>query len=146
MKKLKNIMVTIVLLFSLLGLPTKDSANEPEITQPPTPTFEQEISRIFKDKSNIALAVFEHESNGGDIDAKNYNCRYDGKSTFCKKGDKLKAWSVDCGIAQVNVKGQVCPPELLTKEGSIPYIEKIYKEQGLNAWVSYKNGAYKKFL
>jgi hypothetical protein len=146
MKKLKNIMVTIVLLFSLLGLPTKDSANEPEITQPPTPTFEQEISRIFKDKSNIALAVFEHESNGGDIDAKNYNCRYNGKSTFCKKGDEKKAWSVDCGKAQINVKGQVCPPELMTDEGQIKAIERIYKEQGLNAWVSYKSGAYKKFL
>jgi hypothetical protein len=109
------------------------------------PTFEQEITRIFGSKAEIALAVFEHESNN-DIDSKNYNCRYNGISTFCKKGDEKKAWSVDCGVAQINVRGQVCPPQLLTEIGSIPYIEKIYKEQGLKAWVSYRNGGYKKFL
>ena len=144
MKKLKNIILVLVFIVSLLGLPTNAIAEPIEIVKPPT--FEQEIDRIFGDKSNIAMAVFEHESNGFDTDAINYNCRYDGRSTFCKKGDKTKAWSVDCGIAQVNVKGQVCPPALLTKEGSIPYIEKIYKQQGLNAWVSFKNGKYKVFL
>jgi len=44
------------------------------------------------------------------------------------------------------VKGLTCPPELMTEIGSIPFIEKIYKTQGLNAWVSYKTGAYKKYL
>jgi hypothetical protein len=141
--KLKNIIWLCVF------LPLVAFVAKPEITQDieiVKPSFEQEITRIFGNKAEIALAVFEHESNGGDIDAINYNCRYDGKSTFCKKGDKSKAWSVDCGVAQINVKGQVCPPQLLTKEGSIPYIEKIYKEQGLRAWVSFNNKKYKVYL
>lgn len=141
--KLYNKIILCLLLPLAVFITKPTIAEELKIVQP---TFEQEISRIFKDKTNIALAVFQHESNGGDINAKNYNCRYHGKSTSCKKGDEKKAWSIDCGKAQINVKGQVCPPELMTDEGQIKAIEKIYKEQGLNAWVSYKNGAYKKFL
>ena len=109
-------------------------------------TLEQHIQRIFGSQAKVALAVFKHESQGLKLDAVNYNCRYDGRSTFCKKGDKLKAWSVDCGLAQINVRGQVCPPRLLTLEGNMQAVEKVYKEQGLKAWVSFKNGAYKKFL
>jgi hypothetical protein len=129
-------------------LPLVAFAAKPEITQDieiVQPSFEQEITRIFGSKAEIALAVFEHESNN-DVDSINYNCRYNGISTFCKKGDEKKAWSVDCGVAQINVKGQVCPSQLLTKEGSIPYIEKIYKEQGIRAWISFQNKGYKKFL
>ena len=53
---------------------------------------------------------------------------------------------MDCGIGQANFKGQVGPPKTLTREGNMEVVEKIYKEQGLRAWVSYKSGAYKKFL
>lgn len=108
-------------------------------------TLEQHIQRIFGSQAKVALAVLKHESNLK-LDAVNYNCIYNGRSTFCKKGDKLKAWSVDCGIGQANFKGQVCPPKTLTLEGNMEVVEKIYKEQGLRAWVSYKSGAYKKFL
>ena len=111
----------------------------------PAPTFEQEMNRIFGDKTKIAYAVIMHESNMN-YKAINYNCIYNGKSTFCKKGDESKAWSVDCSVAQINVRGQSCPAELMTPEGQIKAIERIYKEQGLNAWMSYKTGAYKKFL
>lgn len=134
----------IIVMLPLVAFAAKPTVTyEPEI--PKAPTFEEEMTRIFGDKTNIAYAVIMHES-GNDIDSINYNCYYGGISTFCKKGDESKAWSVDCGVAQINVKGQVCPPQLLTKEGSLPYIEKIYKTQGFNAWVSYKSGAYKKFL
>jgi hypothetical protein len=115
-------------------------------SQEPILTPEQHIQRIFGDKALVATAVLKHESQGFKLDAKNWNCIYNGKSTFCKKEDRSKAWSVDCGIAQINVRGQVCPKELMTLEGSMERVEKIYKEQGLNAWVSYKTGAYKKFL
>jgi len=140
---IKNIILCLVLIVSLLVLPTKAIAEPIEIVTPPS--FEQEITRIFGSNAKIALAVFEHESNNN-IKAINYNCRYDGISTFCKKGDEKKAWSVDCSLAQINVKGQSCPAELMTIEGQIKAIERIYKSQGLNAWVSYKNGSYKKFL
>jgi hypothetical protein len=117
-------------------------------------TFAQGIERIFSDKTEIAKAVFFHESNNK-LDAINYNCIYtkydeDGKpiqySTSCKKGDESKAWSVDCGAGQINVRAKTCPEELFTVEGTLVAIERIYKTQGLNAWVSYKTGRYKKYL
>lgn len=141
---INKIIASLTILSSLIGFPTQLIAQPLEIVNPPT--FEQEITRIFGSDAEIALAVFKHESSNLKEDAKGYNCIYNGKSTFCKKEDRKKAWSVDCGIAQINIRGQVCPKELLTKEGSIPYIEKIYKTQGLNAWVSFKNGKYKQFL
>ena len=117
-------------------------------------TVEQKLHKVFGIKFEIAKAVFMAESSMNN-EAKNYNCLYpvkqkDGttklKSTFCKKEDKEKAWSVDCGPAQINVKGKICPKKLMTLEGSIPTIEKIYKTQGLNAWVAYKTGSYKKYM
>lgn len=109
-------------------------------------TIDDYIHEIFGSKATIAKAVLTHESEGLKLDSKNYNCRYNGKSTFCKPQDRKKAWSVDCGISQINVKGTECPADLLTLEGNMKATEKIYKEQGLNAWVSFKNGAYKRFL
>ena len=114
-------------------------------------TLEQHVEHIFGDNSEVALAVFKHES-GLNLTLTHYNCRYvsekTGKtySTTCKKGDKYKSWSVDCGIAQINTKGQVCPANLLNLEGNMKAVERIYKEQGIRAWVSYTSGAYKKFL
>lgn len=135
--------VSLCVMLPLVAFAAKPTMTEELEIIPPT--FEQEIQRIFGDKSDIALAVFKHESSNG-TDLKNYNCIYNGKSTFCKKEDIEKAWSVDCGIAQINVRGQVCPPELMTEIGSIPFIEKIYKSQGLNAWVSFKNKSYLTYL
>ena len=145
-----KIIASIVLVSSLLGFPTKGTTIELEIVPP---SYEQEVHRIFKGKAPIALAVFKHESSGIET-SKNWNCFYyktvNGKqvrySTFCKKIDREKAWSVDCGYFQINVKGQVCPPEYMTRVGSLERVEHIYNQQGLNAWVSYKTGAYKKFL
>jgi len=144
------IIFSIALVFSLLGFPTKSTTIEIEIVPP---SYEQEVQRIFKDKAPIALAVFKHESSGIET-AKNWNCFYYKTvneeqvrySTFCKKIDRENAWSVDCGYFQINVKGQVCPPEYMTKLGSLERVETIYKEQGLNAWVSYKNKKYLQFM
>jgi hypothetical protein len=131
----------LLVILSLYGFnPQRGSADEI-----PIKTQEQYINEIFGAKAKIATAVLKHES-GMRLDAINYNCRYNGKSTFCKKGDEHKAWSVDCGVAQVNTRGQVCPKHLMTLEGNMEAVEEIYKQQGLNAWVSYKNGKYKQFL
>jgi len=140
---LKYIIIVFCVITSLLVSPTKVISETLPIV--PAPTFEQEMNRIFGDKTKIAYAVIMHESNMN-YKAINYNCIYNGRSTFCKKGDESKAWSVDCSVAQINVRGQSCPAELMTSEGQIKAIERIYKEQGLNAWVSYKNGSYLKFL
>lgn len=128
-------------MLSLLGFnPQRTTADDTVIKTP-----EQYIKEIFGANAKIATAVLEHES-GMNLTAINYNCKYNGKSTFCKKGDEGKAWSVDCGIGQTNVKGKVCPAHLLTLEGNMEKVEQIYKTQGLNAWVSYKNKKYKQFL
>ena len=137
-----KIIVGLLLSCSLLGF-NPQSINEDEPIIPKTQ--EQYIKEIFGANAKIATAVLKHES-GMKLTAINYNCRYDGKSTFCKPGDRSKAWSVDCGIAQVNIKGKSCPIRLLTLEGNMMEVERIYKQQGLNAWVSYKSGAYKKYL
>lgn len=132
-------MVVLAITSSLYANSTKLEAD------PPVITLEQHVQQIFGSKAKVALAVLKHESNLK-LNSINYNCRYNGRSTFCRKGDEYKAWSVDCGVAQINTKGQICPKELLTLEGNMKALEKIYKEQGLNAFVSYKTGAYKKFL
>jgi len=144
MKKIKIMLVLLLLPLQLLV--SKPVIAEPTEIIPPTPiTFEGEIQRIFGNKSNIAFAVFKHESNAK-ITSKNWNCVYNGRSTFCKKEDRIKAWSVDCGYFQINVRGLVCPTEYMDKLTSLKRVEEIYKQQGLNAWVSYKTGAYKKYL
>lgn len=115
-----------------------------------TPETKDHIEKIFGEKAEIATAVFMHES-GLILDKKGWNCHYyrdDGTrySTHCKKEDRHKAWSVDCGLAQINVRGQECPKEFLTLEGNMTQVALKYEQQGLNAWVSYKTGAYKKFM
>ncbi len=119
------------------------NADEPTII--PKFTLEQHLQQIFGSQAKVALAVLKAESNL-DLHSINYNCIYGGRSTFCKPQDIYKAWSVDCGISQVNIRGQVCPAELMTLDGNMKAVEKIYKEQGLNAWVSYRNGLYRKYL
>lgn len=135
--------ITVCLIgLSLLGQPAKGSDEAP----PKIKTVDEHIVEIFGAKAQIAKAVLFHESEGMKLDAVNYNCYYGGHSKSCKKGDESKAWSVDCGIGQINVRGQVCPKTLLTLEGNMQAVEKIYKEQGLRAWVSYTTGRYKKYL
>lgn len=116
-----------------------------DVVPPQAKTAQDYIQDIFGDKAKIATAVILHESQNK-LDAVNYNCVYGGKSTSCRKGDEARAWSVDCGIGQINVRGKVCPAELLTLEGNMKAIEKVYDTQGLNAWVSYSTGRYKKYL
>ena len=135
----------------ILNETEKAEASELEEVEIQIMTFDDYMDDIFGEKADIATAVLKHESSLN-LKAKHYNCRYinekTGKlySTSCKKEDIKKAWSVDCSIAQINVKGTVCPSYLMTLEGSMKATEEIYKNQGLNAWVSYKSGAYLKFL
>ena len=103
------------------------------------------IDEIFGEKAETATAVLMHES-GLRLDAINYNCRYNGKSKTCKVGDEKNSISLDCGIAQINFKGKVCPKELLTLKGNMEAVAKIYKSQGLKAWVSFTTGRYKVYL
>lgn len=109
-----------------------------------TEAEQKEIDRIFGSKAEIATAVLKHES-GLRVDAINHNCKYNGKSTFCRKGD-TKITSSDCGLGQINVKAKTCPAELLTSEGNLKAIEKVYNSQGLQAWASFNNKSYIAFM
>lgn len=138
-------MMVIFLGIVLVNQPKIAGAVTVDMFPPKVLTKEEYMQKIFGDKTKIATAVILHES-GNSLSAINYNCIYGGKSTFCKPQDRAQAWSVDCGIGQINVKGKVCPKELLTLEGNMKAIEQKYKTQGLNAWVSYSTGRYKMYL
>lgn len=139
----KTILALVAMVFAISCQPQALVAQD--VVPQNMKTADDYIEDIFGDKATIAKAVILHESQNK-LDAVNYNCVYGGKSTSCRKGDEARAWSVDCGIGQINVRAKSCPEELLTLEGNMDAIEKIYKTQGLNAWVSYKTGRYKRYL
>ena len=81
----------------------------------------------------------------------NYNCEYtrqDGTkySTSCKREDRHLTWSVDCGLLQINQRGQRCDEDMFDPIKNIQKGKEIYDSQGLNAWSAYKNGSYRKYL
>ena len=103
------------------------------------------IAKTWESESNDtilqALQVAKYES-GYRIDAKGYNCRYDGVSMACKPQDRPKAWSVDCGIFQHNVLGTVCPA--MTWRENIEKAYALFKRRGWNPWVVAKKLGYVK--
>lgn len=122
-------MVLILALCSLYANGTKLEVDPPVIL-----TFDQQLEQVFGDKAHLMKAIAMAESNLEE-DQVSHNRRQDGST-----------WSVDCGVLQVNVKGNKCPEHLLTIEGNLKEAKKILDEQGLNAWVVYKKGLYKKYL
>lgn len=93
-----------------------------------------------------AISVAKNES-GWRKDAKGWNCHYldeNGKqySDACKIEDRPKAWSVDCGIMQINVNGQVCPEKLLTIKHNVNKAYAMYKTRKWNPWVAAKSLGY----
>lgn len=104
--------------------------------------IKEEICSHFGKDCPTAIAIATAES-GLRVDAKGWNCMYGEKSTACKPEDRGRAWSVDCGIFQLNFRGLECPPEAMTLEWNV---EKAYtwkfKPSGWNPWSVYKNGSY----
>jgi hypothetical protein len=106
-----------------------------------------------------AAATFKHESQLK-LSAEGRNCLYSEGSIFtgweevsraCEPEDKDRAWSVDCGVAQINYREKVrgkrtCPPYLLTLQGNLAAARKRYEEQGFAAWVSNKKGLHRQFM
>lgn len=97
----------------------------------------------------IILAITEAEAHFNPR-AMGWNCKYskDGKeySTACKEADRGKAWSVDCGLMQINVYGQKCPEALFDVKTNVEAGAGKYKRQGFGAWSVFKNESYKKYL
>jgi hypothetical protein len=108
------------------------------------------ICTYFGDNCRMATAIFTAES-GLNPRSMGWNCYYTNAqgrySASCKPGDRNLAWSVDCGIAQLNFRGQVCPEEAFDYRWNI---EKAYewkfKPSGWNPWTVYKTGSYLAYL
>lgn len=116
-----------------------------EDIKPTTADIMAYIAKTWESESNDiilqALQVAKHES-GYRIDAKGYNCRYDGISMACKPEDRSKAWSVDCGIFQHNTLGTVCPA--MTWKENIDKAYKLFKRRGWHPWIVAKKLGYVK--
>lgn len=109
------------------------------------------VKHFFEEDHEVMLAIFMAESKLNP-QAKNWNCQYtnaSGKkySTSCKTvEDRAMAWSVDCGVAQINTRGKECPKELYDPAHNLSVASQKLDTQGLGAWSVYNNGSYKKYL
>lgn len=113
-------------------------------------SVEELIRREFGEDWKTALAIFKGES-GLRSDAIGWNCRYKRDngteySAACKVADRYRAWSVDCGIAQINTIGQECPAKLFDPEHNLSVAKEMHSRRGFQPWVQYTTGLYKKHL
>lgn len=103
-----------------------------KISNSRNPAIALYILTVMKDPEFID--IFTKES-GLNPNAKNWNCMYEGISTFCKPEDRDLAWSVDCGIAQLNFSGKECPKESFDPIWNIDRAGEKFERQGKSAWV-----------
>ena len=121
-------------------------------------TTKEIISRYFEgEDAKVAYAIIKAES-GGNIRATGYNCYYkDGivhservqgaRSTHCKKGHEIYAWSVDCSYIQRNFPGRKeCPEYTFDLEWNIKEMKKLHQERGWKPWVTYTSGKYLAYM
>lgn len=99
------------------------------------------IVTVFGDEAHWFLPTAIAES-GLKPNAKNWNCMYGDVSTFCKPEDRYRAWSVDCGVAQLNFSGTECPDESMNPMWNILSAREKFERQGRTAWSAYNNGSY----
>lgn len=105
---------------------------------------------------DVAVAVAKSES-GLRTDAMGWNCYYynaQGKrySKACLPQDREKAWSVDCGIMQINHIGKTCPAYLFDPDENIKIGKEKYDSSdkrigiGFYPWMAYRNNLHLKYL
>lgn len=122
-----------------------ETAVEPVETPKAPETLEEKVAAAFPGEERTALAVAKSESTLK-ADAKGWNCRYNGISRACKPEDRAKAWSVDCGVFQINAPGTECPEHLLDPDTNIEIAKQMKETRGWSPWVAYITGAYEKYL
>lgn len=122
----------------------KPQSNEPyrAITLPSQKAVAEKIRAVFKEEPEKAIAVFRAES-GLRANAQGWNCSYG----VCEKSDRESALSTDCGIAQINFPGSVCPAESFDPDWNIQKAyEWKYKPNGWRPWVAEQLGRHLVFL
>ena len=122
-----------------------EAASEDRIAEASPSGIEEKIKTTFKDDYETALAVAKAES-GLKENAQGFNCRYNGISQSCRKGDEHKAWSTDCGIYQHNVPGKTCPTNLFDPDENIQLAFEKYQKRKWQPWSAFKSGAYLAFI
>ncbi|MBX4187522.1 MAG: LysM domain-containing protein [Candidatus Doudnabacteria bacterium] len=106
--------------------------------------------QLFGPRDFATAAAIARSESTFNLKAQNWNCVYrtsSGKSvsTSCRNNDRHKAWSIDCGLMQINVRGTLtCPEELWTLEGNLQAAKELRDNRGnFKDWVVYKSGTYK---
>lgn len=105
----------------------------------------QKVKGIFTEDPETAVAVFRAES-GLRPDAQGWNCMYNGISLPCRPEDRPRAWSTDCGVAQINTPGTTCPEELFEIETNLRKAKAKYESRGWQPWSAWKAGKHLVFL
>ena len=108
----------------------------------------EKIRAVFVQDSETAIATFRAES-GLRASAQGWNCSYG----VCSIEDRGKSISTDCGVAQLNFPGSVCPAESFNEDWNI---QKAYEWKylpnkkaggtGFGPWVAHSTGRYLVFL
>ncbi len=137
-------------------IPLEVHASEPAPTPTPTPVPEPSVENVMayigrKDKFGkfgaftaakasmcfVTEGMASRKDNKSMVDTRrmNWNCKYGDVYTSCAPQDRDQAWSVDCGVAQINVSGKVCPEDLFDYQKNIDVAVKKYEARGnFSAW------------
>lgn len=106
---------------------------------------------MFVPDRHVVVAIVRAESRFNPR-AVNYNCWYSiegdlkerktektDRSTSCKYGDEYLAWSVDCGLAQINRPGRKCPDYLFEPNVNMAQFVNLYLQRGFQPWDASKS-------
>lgn len=99
-----------------------------EYKNPCDVSVERCIAKYFPEQPELTIAIAKAES-GLNINAVGINSD-----------------SVDCGLMQINVKGNICPKELFQIDFNLKQARLLYEKRGYHPWVVFNTGAYKKYL
>ena len=125
---------------SRIPTPTPEHSEQAIILDNQKP-IAQKIRAYFKKDADRAIAIFRAES-GLNAHAQGWNCTYGP----CKPEDREKAKSTDCGIAQINFPGKVCPARAFNEDWNIQKAYMMYTRRGFQPWTVFNSGSYKKFI
>ena len=95
------------------------------------------LVNLFIPDVDTFLEIIRAESNFNPR-AMNWNCQYGKKFTSCKKQDRDLAFSVDCGLSQINIKSKVCPEYLFNMDINLAQAVNLYIGRKFQPWQASK--------